>query len=214
MKVTKLGHCCLLIETSGLRIVTDPGCWSDGKQNSLKDIDLIIITHEHADHFDIDSLRIMLANNPSAQVVTNTSVGKLLTAAKIGFDVIESGQSNSFSGVEVAGYGYKHAEIYEDYGMVQNTGYFIDKTLFYPGDAFINPGRKVSLLALPIAGPWLSTKEVINYAKEIAPQHAFCVHDGMLGFIGPYHSLPTNLLKDQLNWHAQTDLQSGLVLEI
>jgi len=204
----------MLIETSGLRIVTDPGCWSGGKQNSLKDIDLLIITHEHADHFDIEMLQTMLQNNPNAKVITNSSVGKLLAEAKIDFEVIENGQNNSFSGVEIAGYGDKHAEIYENYGMVQNTGYFVDKTLFYPGDAFINPDRKVPLLALPIAGPWLSTKEAINYAKELAPQHAFGVHDGMLGFIGPYHNLPANLLKDQLNWHAQVDIHTELTIEI
>jgi L-ascorbate metabolism protein UlaG (beta-lactamase superfamily) len=37
IKVTKLGHCCLLIETGGLRILTDPGSYSTS-QSEVKDI--------------------------------------------------------------------------------------------------------------------------------------------------------------------------------
>jgi len=28
MKITKLGHCCLLIETKGKRVLTDPGSYT------------------------------------------------------------------------------------------------------------------------------------------------------------------------------------------
>ena len=38
MNITKLGHCCLLIEEKGLRILTDPGAYSTG-QNEIKNID-------------------------------------------------------------------------------------------------------------------------------------------------------------------------------
>jgi len=48
MTLTKLGHCCLIIEDQGLRILTDPGEYTI-LQNQVKDIDLILITHEHAD---------------------------------------------------------------------------------------------------------------------------------------------------------------------
>ena len=58
MKITKFGHCCLLIEENGVRILTDPGTYST-QQSEVKNIDFVLITHEHADHFHIDSLKAL-----------------------------------------------------------------------------------------------------------------------------------------------------------
>lgn len=74
MKITKFGHCCLLIEENGVRILTDPGTYST-QQSEVKNIDFVLITHEHSDHFHIDSLKALLKNNPQAKVITNKSVG-------------------------------------------------------------------------------------------------------------------------------------------
>lgn len=52
MKITKFGHCCLLIEENGVRILTDPGTYST-QQSEVKNIDFVLITHEHADHFQL-----------------------------------------------------------------------------------------------------------------------------------------------------------------
>src|SRR4051812_27786091 len=56
MKIKKLGHCCLVIETKGIRIMTDPGNYST-LQADEKNIDIILITHEHTDHLHIESLK-------------------------------------------------------------------------------------------------------------------------------------------------------------
>lgn len=214
MKITKLGHCCMLVEIDGLRILTDPGGWSGFKQDSLQNIDLIIITHEHSDHLHMDSLQKILVNNPKAKVITNSSVGKLLAEQEIVFEKVEQGQSNSFGGIRLEGYGDVHQEVYGDFGRVQNTGYFIANRFFYPGDAFTNPHRPIDLLALPVSGPWLKSKEVIDYARELKPRAAFPVHDGMLAFPGPYHFLPEHFLSSELQWHTHEDLSANLVIEI
>jgi len=82
MKVTKFGHCCLLIEEKGLRILTDPGSYSTA-QNDIKNIDVILITHEHADHMHIPSLKNCIKNNPKARIITNKGVAKMLDNEKI-----------------------------------------------------------------------------------------------------------------------------------
>ena len=48
----------------------------------------------------------------------------------------------------------KHEYIYKGLPDVQNTGFFIAGKLFYPGDSFHNPQKKIDILALPVAGPW------------------------------------------------------------
>src|SRR5438477_6122337 len=115
MKITKYGHCCMLIEESKLRILTDPGAYSTS-QNEVKGIDLILITHEHQDHFHVESLKKVLENNPNAKIITNSSVGKLLEAEHIPFEVVAENDKNDSHGVLIEGYGHKHAEIYKTWG--------------------------------------------------------------------------------------------------
>jgi L-ascorbate metabolism protein UlaG (beta-lactamase superfamily) len=191
MKITKLGHCCLLIEHKGKKIMTDPGAWSDA-QNIVLGVDAILITHEHADHLHIESLETILHNNPNAHIITNSSVKKLLDEKNIPCEIVEDTQSTLFHEITIEGFGSTHEEIYDQLGQVQNTGYFIDNKLFYPGDAFTNPQKTVDILALPIVAPWTTFKTALDYALEIKPRIAFPVHDGMLidGRFGPIYRLP------------------------
>ena len=105
MKITKFGHCCLLIEEGGVRILTDPGIYST-QQNEVKDIGFVLITHEHTDHFNINSLKEILINNPQAKIITNKSVGLLLEKESIAFSIVEDGQTYDAGGVlqKLAGY--------------------------------------------------------------------------------------------------------------
>ena len=145
MKVTKFGHCCLLIEEKELRILTDPGSYST-LQNTVKNIDIVLITHEHPDHFHLQSLKNVIANADSKGlvIITNKAVGKLLDEEGIKYHLVEHNQKIEIKGILIEGYGEKHAEIYKTLTPVINTGYFIDNKFFYPGDAFINPKRCIT----------------------------------------------------------------------
>lgn len=184
----------MLVEDGGLRVLTDPSPSSTG-QEAVRDIDIVLITHEHGDHFHVDSLKEILTNNPSAKVVTNHAVGALLTDAGVTFDLLEHGQSRQDKGISIEGIGTEHEVIYRDIPNVVNTGYFIGDRFFYPGDAFTNPERPVDILALPVAGPWMKISEAIDYAKELKPKIWFPVHDAILkdpglGFRAPSLILP------------------------
>ena len=177
MKIKKLGHCCLIVEVNGKRVMTDPGSYTTEEQEIERNIDLVVITHEHSDHLHVDSLKKILENNPNVIIVTNSGVGKILEGEGIKYEKVEHGQSGEFAGVPIEAHGDEHAEIYEDFSRVQNTGYFIGQDLFYPGDSFTNPNKKVEILALPVLAPWLKIKESIDYAIELKPRVAFAVHD-------------------------------------
>lgn len=179
MKITKLGHCCLLIETKGKRILTDPGTFSTS-QDSLTGIDFVIITHEHADHFHIDSVKKVLKNNPKAKIITNSAVADLLKKESIAFAIVAHKDTYDLDGVSCMGWGTKHAPIYKTVKPVENTGYIIDDRLFYPGDAFTLLEREIDILALPVAGPWMKISEAIEYVLAMKPKKCFPVHDGIL----------------------------------
>lgn len=179
MKITKFGHCCLLIEEKGKRILTDPGMYST-LQNAVKDLDLIVITHEHTDHYHIDSLKIIVQNNPQAKIITNSTVGALLNKEGIAYTVVEEGQTYSELGFPIEAYGTKHAMMHSSIPLSNNTGYFFADRFFYPGDAFTDPKRPIDILALPVAGPWMKVAEAIDYALQVKPTKVFPVHDGIM----------------------------------
>jgi len=194
MRIKKLGHCCLVIEESGKRIMTDPGSWTADEQIKEKNIDLIIITHEHQDHIHLESLKEIIKNNPEVKIITNQGVGKLLDEVGIKYDVLEDKIPKKYFELEIEAHECMHEEIYEDINFVQNTAYFICKRLFYPGDSFYNPKRPIGILALPVAGPWANIKDSIKYALEIKPNICFPVHDGMLKSFGVSHRIPDLIL--------------------
>ncbi len=181
MTIKKIGHCCLLIKIGEVTILTDPGMYSDA-QNTLTGIDLVLITHEHGDHLHIESLQEILQHNPEATVITNSGVGKKLDELHIPYTVLEHTDTTTAKGIALQAFDGKHEEIFEEIGQVQNTGYFIADTLFYPGDSFHVPGDKpVPVLALPVAGPWCRIADAIRYGLRVKPKKAFPVHDGMFG---------------------------------
>jgi len=168
-----------LVETKGLRILTDPGAYSV-LPTDIRNIDIVLITHDHQDHVHAESLQELLKNNPNAEVITNSEVGKKLEELSIGYKKLEGRESETIKEVLLEAFDCKHEEIYGDFGRVQNTGYFIDNKLFYPGDSFFNPGKHVDTLALPVAGPWCTIHDAVDYALDVKPKKAFPVHDGML----------------------------------
>ena len=191
MKITKLGHCCLLIEIQGKRFLTDPGNYTTA-QNEVKDLDYVVISHEHTDHLHIDSVKTIIKNNPRVKIISNGSVGKILEKESIPYIQLAHGQKQEFGGVGIAGHGFEHENIYKEYGLVENTGYLFDNKLFYPGDAFYNPGVPVDLLAFPVGAPWSKVSQSVNYVLDVKPRIAFPVHDGNL----IRHGLTTNLPKE------------------
>ena len=192
MKITKLGHCCLLIETKGKRILTDPGSYTVDNHSSLKNIDCILYTHEHQDHFHLESLKVLIHNNPQVIIYANSSVSELLDKESIRYIRLDNNKSIYVGEVLIVGIGEKHAQMHSSIPLSSNIGYMIDGRLWYPGDAFTNPERSVEILALPVSGPWMKIGDAIDYAIFIKPKVAFPVHDGTR--FGSAHALPATLL--------------------
>lgn len=192
MKIKKLGHCCLLIEIKGKRILTDPGSYTVEEHSKLENIDYILFTHEHGDHYHLESLKIVIDKNPKVIIYANNSVSDLLNKENINHNKVSDREEISLGEIKVIGIGEKHAQMHKSIPLSDNLGFLIDGRLWYPGDAFTDPKKDVEILALPVSGPWMKISEAIDYALMLKPKKVFPVHDGIR--FGSAHVLPNKIL--------------------
>ncbi len=178
MTITKFGHSCLLVETDGVRILIDPGSYSTA-QNELADLDVVLITHIHKDHCDIESLKAIRAKNPNVPIYTNGQVQTKLQNEAIESNLLGDGESVTVKGVSIEGFGVDHIHIHSSLPIDKNTGDLIAGRLFHPGDSYTVPNKSVEILALPVGGPWCKIGEAIDYAIAVKPKLAFPIHDAM-----------------------------------
>jgi L-ascorbate metabolism protein UlaG (beta-lactamase superfamily) len=66
----------------------------------------------------------------------------------------------------------------------QNTGYLIERKLFFPGDSFTVLSKDIEILALPVEAPWMKVSEAIEYAEMLKPKVCFPIHDAVLSSAG------------------------------
>ncbi|HWH07419.1 MAG TPA: MBL fold metallo-hydrolase [Candidatus Paceibacterota bacterium] len=179
MKITKYAHSCLLLEIDNVKILTDLGSWNPDVPE-VSDLNAILITHEHADHFDVEKLKSLVAKNPEAKLITHAAVGAKLQEAGMEYTPIESGERIDVSGVSIESCGTDHAVIYGTTSPCRNTGYLIADTFYIPGDALHDtPSKQIEILALPTGGPWMKVAEAIGYAKSLKPKVVIPIHDAM-----------------------------------
>jgi L-ascorbate metabolism protein UlaG (beta-lactamase superfamily) len=192
MHIKKLKHCCMLIDVNKRRIITDPGFYSIEEHDKIQHADIVLITHEHADHFHVESLKAMIKRIPGLSVVANDAVGEILAKDGIEHHVMKHGEAVDLKDVHIEAYGKHHALFHKSIPPVSNVGFFIENKLFFPGDAFTDPKKSVDVLALPVAGPWMKISEGIDYALKLKPRLAFPVHDAVRG--ASQHLIPEKVL--------------------
>lgn len=179
LTLTKKTHSCVRIEKEGRVLVIDPGGFSE--DDAALGADVMLVTHEHPDHFNEARLRAGLETNPAAEVWTLRSVAEQLSAAFPGrVHTVGDGDAFSAAGFDVTVHGELHAVIHPDIPRITNIGFLVDGSVFHPGDALTVPERPVDTLLLPVMAPWSKISEVIDYVREVKPRRAIDVHDALL----------------------------------
>ncbi|MFF3325232.1 MBL fold metallo-hydrolase [Streptomyces sp. NPDC002889] len=179
MRLTKKTHACVRLEKDGSALVIDPGGFSE--QDAALGADVILVTHEHPDHFDEGRLRAALEANPAAGLWTLRSVADQLSPAFPGrVHTVGHGDSFTAAGFDIQVHGELHAVIHPDIPRITNVGFLVDGSVFHPGDALTVPGHPVETLMLPVQAPWSKISEVIDYVREVKPRRAIDIHDALL----------------------------------
>lgn len=182
MRLTKLGHACVRLEKDGGVLVIDPGVWAG--PDAVAGADAILITHEHPDHLDGDTIRTAMGSDAELQLWTNPAVAAKLADLGPRVHAVQHGDEFAAAGFDVRVYGRDHAQIHRDIPVIANSGFAVDGEVLHPGDALIVPDEPVPTLLFPINAPWLKAAELIDYTRAVAPARGYAIHDGLLNANG------------------------------
>jgi len=182
MELTKHGHACVALRDGDRSLVIDPGVFTDPV--ALEGAGAVLITHEHADHFEPQRLRAALDADPALEIWTNKSVAAVLEGAGARVHVVGNGDAVTVAGFDVHVHGELHAEIHPEITRIANIGFLVDGQVFHPGDALTVPDEPVATLLLPMHAPWSRTADLIDYVRAVHADQAFAVHDGLLNEAG------------------------------
>lgn len=182
MRLSKLGHACVRLETDDGVVVIDPGMFTD--PTALDGADALLITHEHADHFAPERVLAAAAANPRLRIWTNPSVADQLAGLGGRVTPVKGGDTFDVLGLDVEVHGELHAIIHPDIPRIANVGFLLDGRIFHPGDALTLPGRSVDVLMAPVYAPWSRIWEVIDYIRAVAARQTYAMHDAGLSDIG------------------------------
>ena len=176
MRLTKFGHACVRVEHAGVRLVLDPGSFT--AREAVEGADFVLITHEHADHYDAEHLRSV-----DAPIVTVDAVARVIAEQAPDLServrVVTPGEVLDL-GVPVRVVGDKHAVIHPDYPRIDNSGYLLtlgDQRVYHPGDALTGPGEAIDVLLAPISAPWLKISEAVDFVREVGAPRNLGIHD-------------------------------------
>lgn len=187
MRVTHLGHACLLVEMADSRILIDPGSFSSGFEG-LRDVDAVVITHQHADHIDHDRLPALLAANRQAPVFADPETSGQLSDVSSDVVTMTAGESSLVGLVTLTPVGVLHAVIHAGVRRCTNVGVVLrasgEPSLYHPGDAYDGEPGPIDLLAVPLNAPWCKVSETIEVVTRLAPSGIIPIHDALLSPTG------------------------------
>lgn len=183
MRITHFGHSCVLLETGAARLLIDPGVWSHGFED-LRDLDAVLITHQHGDHLDVDRLGPLLAAN-DAELITDPASAEQVAEYGLHARALRAGEHTEVAGAAIAAVGGTHASIHPEVDVPPNLGFVVDHGAFYhPGDSLHVPEQRVDVLGLPTGAPWMRVADAVDFFRAVAPRVAVPIHELWLSRAG------------------------------
>ncbi len=182
MKITKYPQSCLLVETKGKKILIDPGTlkYKEEYFDVWNNVDIILITHKHPDHCNIEILEKISDNTKiySTKEVQDANQTLNVNVIKendiIELDSIKVEVVHALHGYQPLLKGAK--EINENVGYIIDDGenrlYTTSDTICFKND------YKADILCIPVTGYGLtmSAFEAALYSKEVGATLTIPIH--------------------------------------
>jgi L-ascorbate metabolism protein UlaG (beta-lactamase superfamily) len=204
--VTWVGHSTVLIESGGTRLLTDPvlrrrlghlrRIASAPRDEDLRDLDAVLISHAHVDHLDPPSLERVARSCP---VFAPPGCGAPLRRRGIEATELEPGEGATVGAVEVLAVRAEHGGRRHPFWRGRTTlAYMIEaeRRIFFAGDTDLFDGLgdlagNLDLALLPIWG-WgprvgpghLDPKRAAQAAALLEPRAVVPIHWGTLASPG------------------------------
>jgi L-ascorbate metabolism protein UlaG (beta-lactamase superfamily) len=189
MKITKFNQSGFYLEKDGRGLLIDPVEYVDGLPE-FGNIDVIVISHLHSDHFQPEVLAKIRERNPSVVTfTTEDNAGNIENCV-----VAKNGDVRTVGAFDLRFYGENHAEIVEGEVPCQNIGVVVDGYFANSADSFDIPPVRPEVLAVPLSAPWLKLSESMKFIEAVKPKVVIPAHDGLNSELG-------NLICD--NWVAK-----------
>jgi len=205
MKVVRLGQAGLLFRTESACVLVDP-YFSDGayavsgvhRKKPVPSIawdlrpDLLLITHDHVDHYDPETVPAFVNETTSVTVLSPDSVWRKIRSAggNNNFVRMEPGVTWTEKGVSVTALPARHSDPYAIGFGLEAEG----RRILITGDTLLDLGWKIperfrnpDFLFLPINGRGnnMNAADAASLAKAVGARHAVPVHYGMLDDCSP-----------------------------
>ena len=184
LKITFIGHGTLMFEFGGKVIHVDP--WGKlADYSKLPKADLILITHEHQDHLDLDTIK-KIKTDKTMVILTKNCISKGATG-----EVMSNGDTKTVAGIKIEAVPAYNLVHKRDTGQPfhpkgEGNGYvltFGDKKVYVAGDTENTPEMKamkgIDVAFLPMNLPYTMTPEMVaDAAKAFKPKILYRYHTG------------------------------------
>jgi L-ascorbate metabolism protein UlaG (beta-lactamase superfamily) len=172
-EVTWVGHAGVLVEIDGARVLIDPLLTrrlghlrrrGPAPLPGVRRVDLVLVSHAHADHLHRASLRLVAAASPGVPVVVPRGAASYAGGLGLGAVLeVSPGQAREVAGIGLVATEADHhgGRGRRDRGSTETVGYVVERAgrrLYHAGDtdlfdAMAELGR-IDLAAVPISGWW------------------------------------------------------------
>lgn len=183
MKITKHGQSCLHIESAEGGVLVDPGIFvfnEEGiKPEDFQDIKVLIFTHEHPDHFDIENVKKIIESNNPKILATRAVCDQLPDDTEA--TVAKAGEQYEFNGFKITSYESTHGPLPTGTEPPEVIGFKIEdgegRSVYTPGDTIKLADTDADIVAVPICGQVvLGIEEAKSELDRVGAKVAIPIH--------------------------------------
>jgi L-ascorbate metabolism protein UlaG (beta-lactamase superfamily) len=186
MKITKHGQSCLVVSVGYKNVLIDPGTYvfkEEGmKLEDFQDVELVLFTHEHFDHFDLENVKKVIELN-KPKVIAVKVIRDILVRENLGIQITEAqvGKVYKFEDYKVEAYKSTHGPLPTGAAPPEVIGYKVtdsdNDSIYSPGDTIKLADTGATVVTVPICGEVvLNIKEAKSELLRVGAKIAIPIH--------------------------------------